>query len=369
MKVQMRTLVCGFIIPPLALLFAACGGKESVASKSAAAYAEAKAKGVPAGGEHGGHSAGEQSTSTEVDPSKMSPGDMAGMDHSTMKPGDMAGMDHSNTKSGDKSGMDHSSMKSGDMAGMDHSRMKSGDMAGMDHSNMKSGGIARMDHSNMKAGDMAGMDHSSMSGMNHGDAIPAGGLWGAVPGSLSGGAASLEQPSMAGMNHPPSQPAPSQSRPSGHEGHASSAAAPAPAASVTQMAGLQPQQTLRQDTLDQPAPISVSEVMKSSGSGHDMSTMSEQPQASDAAQDHANHGAPAAVAPAARKATPPSRKSAVVAPSKSAVPRALPKKQVEPATSKDAQVNYTCPMHPEVTSAKPGKCPKCGMDLVKKEKK
>lgn len=24
---------------------------------------------------------------------------------------------------------------------------------------------------------------------------------------------------------------------------------------------------------------------------------------------------------------------------------------------------YTCPMHPEVTSDKPGKCPKCGMDL------
>ena len=26
---------------------------------------------------------------------------------------------------------------------------------------------------------------------------------------------------------------------------------------------------------------------------------------------------------------------------------------------------YTCPMHPEVKSATPGKCPKCGMDLVK----
>ncbi len=26
---------------------------------------------------------------------------------------------------------------------------------------------------------------------------------------------------------------------------------------------------------------------------------------------------------------------------------------------------YTCPMHPEVKSATPGKCPKCGMDLVR----
>lgn len=25
---------------------------------------------------------------------------------------------------------------------------------------------------------------------------------------------------------------------------------------------------------------------------------------------------------------------------------------------------YTCPMHPEVISDKPGKCPKCGMNLV-----
>ncbi|CAN5429220.1 hypothetical protein BH09BAC3_BH09BAC3_06840 [soil metagenome] len=27
---------------------------------------------------------------------------------------------------------------------------------------------------------------------------------------------------------------------------------------------------------------------------------------------------------------------------------------------------YTCPMHSEIKSDKPGKCPKCGMDLVKK---
>ncbi len=33
------------------------------------------------------------------------------------------------------------------------------------------------------------------------------------------------------------------------------------------------------------------------------------------------------------------------------------------ATSKG--VKYTCTMHPEVVMDKPGKCPKCGMTLVK----
>jgi hypothetical protein len=31
------------------------------------------------------------------------------------------------------------------------------------------------------------------------------------------------------------------------------------------------------------------------------------------------------------------------------------------------KVVYTCPMHPEVVQDKPGKCPKCGMTLVRKE--
>jgi hypothetical protein len=31
------------------------------------------------------------------------------------------------------------------------------------------------------------------------------------------------------------------------------------------------------------------------------------------------------------------------------------------------KVQYTCPMHPDLLSDKPGKCPKCGMTLVKKE--
>jgi hypothetical protein len=35
----------------------------------------------------------------------------------------------------------------------------------------------------------------------------------------------------------------------------------------------------------------------------------------------------------------------------------------EPAKSP----SYTCPMHPEVVSNAPGKCPKCEMDLVLKQ--
>ena len=33
----------------------------------------------------------------------------------------------------------------------------------------------------------------------------------------------------------------------------------------------------------------------------------------------------------------------------------------------DEKAIYTCTMHPEVRSDKPGKCPKCGMELVKME--
>lgn len=33
----------------------------------------------------------------------------------------------------------------------------------------------------------------------------------------------------------------------------------------------------------------------------------------------------------------------------------------------ETKATYVCPMHSEVSSDKPGKCPKCGMDLVPKK--
>lgn len=33
----------------------------------------------------------------------------------------------------------------------------------------------------------------------------------------------------------------------------------------------------------------------------------------------------------------------------------------------EATKTYTCSMHPEVISDNPGKCPKCGMELIEKK--
>jgi uncharacterized protein with PIN domain len=47
-------------------------------------------------------------------------------------------------------------------------------------------------------------------------------------------------------------------------------------------------------------------------------------------------------------------------------PGKCPKCKMNLVKKEVAGVVYTCPMHPEVKQDKPGKCPKCKMDLVKK---
>lgn len=43
------------------------------------------------------------------------------------------------------------------------------------------------------------------------------------------------------------------------------------------------------------------------------------------------------------------------------------KAKVNPAAESTIAAVYSCPMHPEVIADKPGKCPKCGMFLEKKD--
>ena len=137
--------------------------------------------------------------------------------------------------------------------------------------------------------------------------------------------------------------------------------------------------TLRPDAFDTPAPIAVREAAKAAQNIAEPDirqivpgTDSENPptpaptirSGSGAApaveSDHSQHGAaPQQSAAPAPPAVDHSQHRASPAPASRATPRTASPK---PA----AQTIYTCPMHPEVTSPKPGTCPKCGMALVKK---
>lgn len=137
-----RTTACGALIALAAALpWSGCGGgKPSMASKSAAAYAEAKKKGIAvAAGEHGGHSAGKAA------PAPAGHAAMEGMDHATMTSGGhstMAGMEHHAMP-----GMEHGTMPA----------MKHGAMPGMQHGNVPMQGMTGMEH----GVGMAGMHHAA----------------------------------------------------------------------------------------------------------------------------------------------------------------------------------------------------------------
>jgi len=129
-----------------------CGGKQSVASKSAAAYREAVEKGIPVEG--GGHEHGATGKN------------MSGMEHSEMKGmANMPGMQHgSMQRMKNMPGMQHGSMQGmKNMPGMQHGSMQGmKNMPGMQHGSMQ--GMANMP--GMQHGSMQGM--ANMPGMKHG---------------------------------------------------------------------------------------------------------------------------------------------------------------------------------------------------------
>lgn len=99
--------------------------------------------------------------------------------------------------------------------------------------------------------------------------------------------------------------------------------------SSAEIAEIEPPSTLRVDSFDAPAPVSVAEAQKAAaGMSHEGHTTQTPPGAdveNPPTPRHHDHSDPAGEEP-----------------------RAM----------------YVCPMHPEVTSNAPGNCPKCGMALV-----
>ncbi|MBB6370128.1 multicopper oxidase domain-containing protein [Chryseobacterium shigense] len=65
--------------------------------------------------------------------------------------------------------------------------------------------------------------------------------------------------------------------------------------------------------------------------------------------------------------TPKKNKTKIQTKIKPKVIEAKKERAAYKAHSDKPQTNYTCPMHPEIISDQPGKCPKCGMELVEKE--
>lgn len=386
----------------VAFAFVACGGDKTVASKSQQAYLDAKAKGVEVGGGHGGH--GGAAASPAVDHAAMGHGEGT-TDHSTMDHGTHGGAAgtahtaHGGAAAADDSKMDHSS------GAMDHSKMghapaggahaASGHGAGhsahathqgsgstqhaahgrspqAQHSASAHGGHNASQHAGHAPSAHGGhrtsqpaahtAEHQSHSATQHAGhestqhqqqghaqhsataqhpahgtdphaahtaasaqhgghaahgsgAIPPGGLWGPLPGSVMAAA--------------PDAPMQLEQR------TVTLGTAPAPRSS-REMEQVDPAMTLRQDRVDLAAPISIHEAAKDSQAG-----------------GHAGYGT---TAPATHQHPG------------SADPHAAHQTQGTNHPAPQTETLYVCPMHPDVTSAAPGRCPKCGMALVKKEK-
>lgn len=121
----------------------------------------------------------------------------------------------------------------------------------------------------------------------------------------------------------------------------------------------QPAKTLSPDALDAPAPTSVADAQRSaemagSHSGHGAHGVARYSHVDAGRGPGASEGSEkqAAGAESAGEHSHESHESHGAA---------------ESAPGEEAAV-YVCPMHPEVVSGAPGKCPKCGMALVEKRR-
>ncbi len=239
MNSHSRTIVCAASL----LILAACGGKDSVASKSAAAYREAQAKGIPVGGGHTQHESAATATSAATDHSAHGT-----MDHSA----------HTATT-------DHSAHR----ATTDHSAHAAATDS-VDHAAMGHGTAASAHSVHAAASAPAGAGHAQHGGGHAATASPGGGH--AAHATASPSASHDQHATMQHGSTPSAAADP-------HAQHRTTAttptAAPAPS-SGTISTRIEPASTLRPDAFDAPVAASVAEAKKTGGTAA-----------------HGDHGAPA----------------------------------------------------------------------------
>lgn len=350
-----------------ALIAAACGGEQSVASKSAAAYREAQAKGTPVGGghDHGGH--GAATTTGGIDHSAHGTGAdaHAGMNHGVPAAAATDHSGHASAGSVDHAAMGHGTAATAHAGHGAPARSGAVDHAAMGHGTAAPAHTGHGAPARSGAVDHAAMGHGTGANAHKGQTGTANGhaQHGASPatGGAHGAHGTTPAPTRdqhAGMQH--GTQAPAASAHAGHgtqspaaDPHAAHRAAGAPGAptvaaaprSNSEMQRVRPAATLSGDAFDAPAPVSVSEAAKAAqGGGHE----GHQARGITPGQDRENPPTPM---PATRDGSTSGTRGAADHSGHGAA----------------AATVYSCPMHPEVTSDQPGTCPKCGMALVPKK--
>jgi Heavy metal binding domain len=228
------------------------------------------------------------------------------------------------------------------------------------HSAARHGSGAHAGHAPQRGAAPQPGGHTGHAGMDHGKGH-------AAPERTAAG--HDEHAGHAAMS-PQAPPAGGQPSSDSHAGHAPAQGTMTPTTAVAAPVAVppgQPAATLRPDALDAPAATSVTDARRSAEMAEEMSgggghgghgghgagtyrhvDAGRGPGAYEGSEDHV----PGAGAHQHGPSTPPSGHEG--------------HSQHEPPAG--AAAAYACPMHPEVTSTAPGKCPKCGMELVKRRK-